>query len=121
MGWEGFEEEDNEFLFVLCAGKAVWVAGKPVAVLAWGGGRGRAEGGGKGETGTCTVGEWGSKHLEAKTLFRQLLNLVSNSGLLSLGPQHSRPESSLLGGSLRSVGHLAASLASALWMPLAAP
>lgn len=28
MGGEGFEVEDNEFLFVLCAGKAVWVVGK---------------------------------------------------------------------------------------------
>lgn len=27
-GGEGFEVEDNEFLFVLCAGKAVWVGGK---------------------------------------------------------------------------------------------
>lgn len=33
-GWEGFEEEDNEFLFVLCAGEAVWVAGKSVR-LCW--------------------------------------------------------------------------------------
>lgn len=26
-GGQGFEGEENEFLFLLCAGKAVWVAG----------------------------------------------------------------------------------------------
>lgn len=38
MGGEGFEEEDNEFLFVLCARKAVWVVGKSLR-FCWAGER----------------------------------------------------------------------------------
>lgn len=59
------------------------------ALLAWGGGGGRVEGGRKGETGTCTVGEWESKHLKAKTLFTSssILFLTQGFSTLALSTQ----------------------------------
>lgn len=39
MGGEGFEEEDDKFLFVLCAQTSVWVVGKSLE----GGGKEKAK------------------------------------------------------------------------------
>lgn len=50
-GGTGFEEEEKEFLFVLCAGKAVWVALRFSGFAGLGGGGGGLGGGGSGEAG----------------------------------------------------------------------
>lgn len=69
QGREGFEEEDNEFLFVLGAGKAEWVVLR--VWLCWAGRwwvGGGLDGGGKrggGGGGRCTVGELGRKLLKS--------------------------------------------------------